>query len=154
LFGKTKVAELARQGIEAFVKAQKEFLDAIAEQVTVATEPAREVRKQAEDRAKILARLANEGVEKYMEAQKKLVDLAVEQVETAGNGGASAKRPQRTTLAKLTQKSVQNFVSAQKSLLDIAVKPVKAETQAAHPKKAAKTRKRAGAARAKVPETA
>jgi hypothetical protein len=141
---------MARQGIENFVGAQKKFLDAVAEQVTVATEGGGKA--ATKDRSKALAELAHEGADRFIEAQKQLLELALEWIEEDGKtprtwAKAGSGHPAGVSWAEVTQKSVKNFVAAQKSLLDLAVRPVKA-AQAPAAKARPKRQARAKAARA------
>lgn len=127
----TSPAELARQALAGFVRTEKKFLDMVAEDVTAATEAAKEGRKAApaRNRTKILTQVARDGVNQYIEAQRKLMELAIDQFETARKAaGAIAEEVEaepRTPWSEITQKSVKNFVAAQKSILDLAIRPAK-----------------------------
>jgi hypothetical protein len=132
-------AELARHAVEAFVETQKTFLDAVAEQVNMATQPPKDARKTIEARQpKELTSLARAGVDKFIDAQRKLLHLAVDQFE-AEDKPRPRKREPHTSVAELTQKSIQNFTTAQKSLLDLAIKPIRDSAQTvAHDRPATK----------------
>ena len=145
---------LAREGLQNFVKAQKEFLDIIAEETTKATSG-----KHADGAAKKikkaeLAELARQATESFIEAQKKLVDVAGKQVnagvKTAGNALELLRPIPFVPFADLTRDVVKSFVDAQKALMDAVVKPVR-EHKHAHK---AVRRGHKGGARAKKHETA
>ncbi|HZC24523.1 MAG TPA: hypothetical protein VE866_14370 [Candidatus Binatia bacterium] len=118
------VLDLAREGMETFAKAQKRFLDVIAEETAIATgrksEPAGK-RKQTE-----LPELARQATDSLLEAQKRLVDVAGKQmnagVKTAGKAMEMVKPFPFIPLNELTQEVVKSYVDAQKALMDVMVK--------------------------------
>ncbi|HYM75377.1 MAG TPA: hypothetical protein VE377_05300 [Candidatus Dormibacteraeota bacterium] len=118
---------LAREGMESFVKAQKQFLDLIAEETAKATggkhtNGAGKKAKQTE-----LAELARKATESFMEAQKRLVDIAGRQinanVKTAGKTMTLLRPFPSLPLSELTREAVKSYVEAQKALMDVMVKP-------------------------------
>jgi hypothetical protein len=130
------LAELAREGMESFVKAQKQFLDIIAEETAKASghkkaEGARKIKKTE------FTELAREATESFINAQKQLVDLAGKQmnsnVKTAGKAAELLRPFPFVPLAELTREGVKSYVDAQKALMEVVTKP------AVEPKHAGKT---------------
>ena len=120
------LVELAREGMDNFVKAQKQFLDVIAAETAKATSG-----KHAEGTKKLkkteLAEIARHTTESFIEAQKKLVDVAGQQmnanVKTAGKTLELLRPFPFLPLAELTREGVKSYVDAQKALMDVMVKP-------------------------------
>jgi hypothetical protein len=138
------LAELARESVENFVRSQKKFLDAVAEETAHATGKGNG--KHHEAKATEIAELARESAEAFIDAQKKLLDVAAQQMAVSV---ATARRTMDvmnplppSTLADLTRQTVDTFVAAQKALLDIAAKPPRATAKesAPAPKHTAKKR--------------
>jgi hypothetical protein len=118
---------LAREGMENFVKAQKQLLDVIAEETAKATgskhaNGAGKKMKQTE-----LSELARKATESFIEAQKRLVDIAGRQVnanvKTAGKTATLLRPFPSLPLSELTTEAVKSYVEAQKALMDVMVKP-------------------------------
>jgi len=117
---------LASEGLENFVKAQKQFLDIIAEETTKAVGG-----KHGGEMKKIkkteLAELARQATESFIDAQKKLVDVAGKQVnesvKTVSNTLELLRPFPFVPLAELTREGVKSYVDAQKALVDAVVKP-------------------------------
>jgi hypothetical protein len=120
------LVELAHEGIEKFVKAQKQFMDLIAEETAKATGGKRThgARKAKKTELSALARRATES---FVDAQKKLVDLAGQQmnanVKTAGKALELVKPFPFVPLGELTREGVKSYVDAQRALMDVMVKP-------------------------------
>jgi hypothetical protein len=146
VFNGQGMAELARESVENFVRSQKKFLDAVAEETSHAT--GKTNGKRAEARNTELAEMAREAAEAFIDAQKKLLDVAAQQmavsVATVRRSVDIMNPLPPAALADLTRQTVDTFVSAQKALLDIAAKPPRA---AAHktPPPAPKGKKQAKA---------
>ena len=113
--------------MENFVKAQKQFLDVIAEETAKATggkhtNGAGKKMKQTE-----LSELARKATEAFIEAQKRLVDIAGRQVnanvKTAGKTMTLLRPFPSLPLSELTREAVKSYVEAQKALMDVMVKP-------------------------------
>lgn len=125
----------AREGMETFVKAQKRFLDVIADETLKATgakhDGAAKKTKPAD-----LSHLAREATKSFVDAQKKLFDVAGQQmstnVKTAGRTMDLLKFPS-VPLAELTREGVQSYVNAQKALMEVMLKPNQAEKHATKP---------------------
>ena len=142
------MAELARESVENFVRSQKKFLDAIAEETANATGKGNG--HVSEGKGAELAEMARESAEAFIDAQKKLLDVAAQQMAV---GVATARRTidvmnplPPAALADLTRQTVDTFVSAQKALLDIAAKPARAAKESTPPPPKAKGRKAHAAA--------
>jgi hypothetical protein len=135
------VVELAREGLETFVKAQKRFLDVIVDETAKAT-GAKKGETRKVKKAEI-AELARNATESFIEAQKKLVDLAGKQmnanVKTAGKTFELLRPFPFLPLAELTREGVKSYVDAQRALMDVVVKPT---TEHKYPGKPARRAKR------------
>ena len=120
------LAELAREGMENFVKAQNQFMDVIAEETAKVTGA-----KHSNGFKKIkkteLAVLARQATESFIDAQRKLVNLAGKQmnanVKTAGKIPELVKPFPFVPFNELTREGVKSYVDAQKALMEVMVKP-------------------------------
>jgi hypothetical protein len=121
------VMELARDGMQSFVKAQKQFLDIIAEETTKATTGRRTNGAGKKVKKTELAEVARQTAESFMEAQKKLVDVVGKQMNAnvkAAGKAVDLLAPFPLPLAELTREGVRSYVDAQKALMDVMSKPV------------------------------
>ncbi len=120
------LVDLAREGMENFAKAQKQFLDVIADETAKATGGKKTEYKKVKHTE--LSEMAREVSESLIEAQKKLVDVAGKQmnanVKTAGKSLELLRPFPFVPLAELTREGVKSYVDAQKALMDVVVKPV------------------------------
>jgi len=130
---------LAREGMENFVKAQKEFLDIIADETAKATGGKRAnggVKKIKKTELSVMARQATEA---FVEAQKKLVDVANRQmnanVKTAGSVVELLRPFPFVPFSELAREGVKSYVDAQRALMDAVVKP---EGEHKHPRRRAR----------------
>ena len=118
--------ELAREGMENFVKAQKQFLDVIAEETSRATGGKRIDGTVRKIKKTELAELARQATESFIEAQKKLFDVAGRQmnsnVKAAGKTLELVRPFPFMPLAELTREGVKSYVDAQKALMDVMLK--------------------------------
>ena len=119
---------LAREGMENFVKAQKQFLDVIADETTKATGGKKANGAMKKMKHTEISELARQATESFIDAQKKLVDVAGKQmnesVKSAGKTLELLKPFPFVPLAELTREGVKSYVDAQKALMDVMVKPV------------------------------
>jgi len=119
------VAELARDAMENFVRSQKKFLDAVAEETAHATGARNGKEEPSKKRTKV-AELACEGAEAFIDAEKKLLDIAAQQMSVnmkVARKSIGAINPfPPVSLADLTRHTVDGFVAAQKALLDTMAK--------------------------------
>src|SRR5581483_2779741 len=118
--------DLAREGMENFIKAQKQFLDVIADETAKATS-GRHINGMKKGKKTELADIAREATESFIDAQKKWIDLAGTQmktnVKTAGKALEVLRPFPFLPLAELTREGVKSYVDAQKALMDMMVKP-------------------------------
>ncbi len=121
-----QLVELARESMENFVKAQKHFMDVIAEETAKAT-GSKHTNGVKKTKKTELSQLAREATESFIEAQRKLVDVAGRQmnasVKTAGKTLDHLRPFPFLPLAELTREGVKSYVDAQKELMDVMVKP-------------------------------
>lgn len=115
-----RMVNFAREGMEKFVNAQKQFLDVIAEETEKMTggkvvKPAKETKKTE------LSKLAYDSAMALVEAQKKMLDLSAQQmnvnVQIASRASEMAT-PLRVPIAKITGDGVRSFVDAEKALIE------------------------------------
>jgi hypothetical protein len=134
------LVELARDGMEKFIKAQKQFMDVIAEETAKASGGKR-VNGVKKIKKTDVSALAREATESFIEAQKKLVDLAGQQmntgVQTAGKIVDLMKPFPFLPLGELTREGVKSYVDAQRALMEVMVRPAEHKTGAKprHPAK-------------------
>jgi len=125
------LVDVAREGIESFVKAQKKFLDVIAEETAKATsgKHANGGGKKAKTE---LAELARKATESLIEAQKRLIDVAGRQVnanvKTAGKALELLRPFPFLPVGELTREVVKSYVDAQKALMEVIQSPVGPKT--------------------------
>jgi hypothetical protein len=120
-----QLVEVAQEAMETFVKAQKHFMDVIAEETAKATGS-----KQTNGAKKLrrieLSQLARHATESFIEAQRKLIDVAGRQmnvsVKTAGKTLSLLRPFPFLPLADLTREGVKSYVDAQRELMDVMVK--------------------------------
>jgi len=145
---------LAREGMDNFVKAQKQFLDVVAEESSNAMriKPAAGVRKMKRTE---LAEIARKAIESFIEAQKRLVDVAGRQVhanlKAAGKAVDFAQPLPHVHLGELTRKAVKSYVDAVSALMDAIAKPPNGHKPAA---KTARRVKRPARATTRTPVVA
>jgi hypothetical protein len=113
--------DLAREGMENFVKAQKQFLDVIVEETEKATNGKHvDVKKIKKTE---LVELARQATDSFVDAQKKLFDVAGRQthanVKAAGKTLELLKPFPFVPFAELTREGVKSYVDAQKALIDV-----------------------------------
>lgn len=121
------LVEIAREGMENFVHAQKRFLDVISEETAKAVRGKHANGHMKKIKKAELAELAREATDSFVDAQKKLFDLAGRQMNV------NLKAAERTMelvkplplvpLADLTREGVKSFIDAQRELMDVMTKP-------------------------------
>jgi hypothetical protein len=143
-----RVLDLAREGMETFAKAQKRFLDVIADETAKVTseKPSNGVGKKTKPTE--LPELARQATDSLLEAQKQLVDVAGRGmnagIQSAGKTLELLKPLPFLPLNELTREVVKSYVGAQKALMDVMVKAPAA------PKGGTERRARKAPKRAKV----
>jgi len=117
--------DLAREGMENFVKAQKKFMDVLADETARATgskhSNAGKKMKKTE-----LPELARKATDAFLEAQKRLMEVVGRQmntgVKTAGKTLELLKPFPFLPVSELTREAVKSYVDAQKQLMEVMVK--------------------------------
>ena len=135
------VVELAREGLEQFVHAQKKFLSVIAEEtskVTGSMEQTVSKTKKTE-----LTELAREAADSFIEAQKKLMDVAARQVHVSLKAAGTAAKmmpavPYRD-IPDLTREGFKSFVEAEKAVIESVTKRPEAKVHVKVASKAKRT---------------
>jgi hypothetical protein len=126
--------EFAREGMEKFVAAQKQFMDVIADETAKMT-GAKRTNGAKHGKKTDLSVLARQATELFIDAQKKLVDLAGQQmnsnVKTASKALEVMKPFPFVPLAELTKEGVKSYVDAQRALMDVMVRPASESKRAA-----------------------
>jgi hypothetical protein len=140
-----ELVELAREGMEKFVEAQKQFMDLIADETAKATGQKRANGARKTKKTELSA-LAREATESFIDAQKRLVDLAGQQmntnVKTAGKALELLKPFPFVPLGDLTREGVKSYVDAQRALMDVMVKPAVEHKRMSKPRHPGKRRAR------------
>jgi predicted nucleic-acid-binding protein len=150
-FDGAHLVEAAREGMENFIKAQKQFLDVIAEETAKATGGKRAQGTGRKVKKTELAELARQATESFIEAQRKLFDLAGQQMNAnvkAAEKSLELLRPFPVPLAQLTREGVKSYVDAQKALMDAMLKHEGGKREMRHPKRPARGHKKEAAAAA------
>jgi hypothetical protein len=139
-----RFVDLAREGMEKFVHAQKRFLDVIEDETGKVTgkrvhETTKKVKRTE------IAELAKEATDSFMEAQKKLFDVAGRQMQLSVKAATRARDMVRplpfVPLADVTREGVKSFVEAQKALMDVMVKRTPQTHEPVHHTKRARAHK-------------
>lgn len=122
------LVDLAREEMETFVRAQKKFLEVIAEETSQATSAKAGQHAKAAKKAE-LSKLAQDATHALIEAQKRLLDVASQQLNvnlSAAARGLELLSPSRLApVASLTSEKVKDFVKAEESLIESVIKPPK-----------------------------
>jgi len=117
--------DTAREGMEHFINAQKQFLDVVADETAKATGKHPGGMKKMKKME--LSELAREATGSFVDAQKKLFDIAGKQLNfnmKAASRAADMVKPfPFVSLADLTKEGVKSYVEAQKALMDVMLKP-------------------------------
>ena len=116
---------LAREGMETFVRSQKKFLDALAEETAHATGKETNGHAYTAKRTE-LTELARQSAEAYIDAQKKLLDVVTQQLKvnakTTGEAIEAINPVPTETLSELARHTVDGLVEYQQALLNLVVK--------------------------------
>ena len=135
------LVETAREAVETFTRAQKEFLEVVAQEAEKAA------RGKKENETKVaraeLAHLAREAGNAFIEAQKRLLDVLGQQMNVnldATTRAMEMMSPARLApVASLTSEGVRDFVKKETSLIGSLIKS-KNVAESAKPKRARTTR--------------
>jgi hypothetical protein len=137
-----QLADFAREGVETFTRAQKKFLEAVAQETATATKKPHEVTpgKKTE-----LAQLAREAGNAFIEAQKRLLDVMGQQMNVnldAATRTMELMSPsQLLPLATRTGEGVKNFFDAETSMIGSLIKPQKKDAARVKPARARTVRR-------------
>lgn len=120
------LAELAREEMESFGRAQKKFLEVITQETAKATsgKPDHTTKTVFQEE---LPKLAREAANSFIEAQKRLLDVLGQQMNV--NLGAATRAMEMLSPARLwpmamrTGEGMKNFVEAEKKVFDSMTKP-------------------------------
>lgn len=123
-----RLVEFARDGVETFARAQKKFLEVIAQEAANATsgKHGHEVRPAKKTE---LAQLAREAGDAFVEAQKRLLDVIGQQMnvnlDLTTRSMEMISSSQLLPVANITGEEVKKFFEMQKSLISSVVKSPK-----------------------------
>jgi hypothetical protein len=122
------LVDFAREGVETFTRAQKKFLDLVAQEAATAT-GSRKAHDGKATKKTELAQLAREAGNAFIEAQKRLLDVMGQQMNVnldAATRTMEVMSPSRLLpMARRTGEGVKNFFHAEKSLVGSLIKPGK-----------------------------
>lgn len=120
--------EFAREGVEAFARAQKKFLEAVAQETVKANSGKHEHEPKPVKKTEI-AHLAREAGNAFIEAQKRLLDVLGQQMnvnfDLATESLQLASPAQLVPIAKITNEEVKSFFNTETSLIGSLIKPLK-----------------------------
>jgi hypothetical protein len=118
------VVELAREGLENFVQAQKKFLHVIAEEASKVTGSKEQTVSKAKKTE--LTELAREAADSFIDAQKKLMDVAARQIHVSLKAAGTAAKMMPTVpyreIPDLTREGFRSFVEAEKAVIESVTK--------------------------------
>jgi hypothetical protein len=140
----TRLVEFARDGVEAFTRAQKKFLDAVSQEAAKAS--SKHEHADAATQKTELTHLAQEAGDAFIEAQKRLLDVMGQQMNVNLDVTARAMQlvsPSRLQpIADLTGEGVRNFVDQGNSLIGTLIKQPKKLVGRGAPGRARRPRRR------------
>jgi hypothetical protein len=120
-----RLVEFAREGVETFTRAQKKFLDIVAQEVAKTTRGAQEHDRKPGKKTEAV-QLAREAANAFVEAQKRLLDVMGQQMnvnlDVATRALELASPARLLPMANLTGEGVKNFVDKETSLINSFVK--------------------------------
>ncbi|HXJ90312.1 MAG TPA: hypothetical protein VMS18_26105 [Candidatus Binatia bacterium] len=123
----------AREGVETFTRAQKRFLEVVAQEAEKATTGKKEHESKTFKKTE-LAHLAREAGNAFIEAQKRLLDVLGQQMNVnldATTRAMEIMSPARLVpVANRTGEGVRDFVNAETSLIGSLMKPKKVGARA------------------------
>jgi hypothetical protein len=116
------LAELAKDGMDAFIESQKKFLDVVADEASKMEEES-ENGDRKPTRKTELTELARRSTDAFIEAQKRLLDVAGKQIEAnlkaAGKAVEALPTIPTAPFADLARQGVESLTAAQKALMDV-----------------------------------
>jgi len=139
-----QLVEFAREGVETFTRAQKKFLDVVAQETAKATRGKPEHNGKPVKKTE-LTQLAREAGNAFVEAQKRLLDVMGQQMNVnldVASRTLDMMAPSRLLpMANLTSEGVRNFVDRETALIGSIVKPAKKVVAHAKPSRPRATRR-------------
>lgn len=139
-----QLVEFAREGVETFTRAQKKFLDVVAQETAKATRGKPEHNGKPAKKTE-LTQLAREAGNAFVEAQKRLLDVMGQQMnvnlDVASRTLEMMSPSQLLPMANLTSEGVRNFVDRETALIGSIVKPAKKVVAHAKPSRQRATRR-------------
>lgn len=119
--------ELARLSMDNFVRAQKKFLDVVADETNKTLTGKHDAATAATKRTE-MSKLARDAANALLDAQKKLLDVAGQQMKVnfqAADKTVEMLKPLGLIpLATMTGEGMKTIVDAEKELIDTMVKPL------------------------------
>lgn len=129
------LVDFAREGVETFTRAQKKFLEAVAEEAAAAT-GSRKPHNGKSVKKTELAELAREAGNAFIEAQKRLLDVMGQQMnvnlDSATRTLGLVSPSQLLPIANRTGERVKNFFNQETSLIESLITPGKKDAVPAH----------------------
>ena len=121
-----RVLELAREGIDDFVRAQHKFLDVLAQETGKVTRGRHDQHKPVKKTE--LSQLAREATTAFIEAQKKMLDVVGQQMNVNLNTAtrvAETLSPRFSPMTRLPGEAMKAIVGAEKTLVKSVIEPGK-----------------------------
>lgn len=119
--------ELARMSMDNFVRAQKKFLDVVADETNKTLTGKHDAAAMTMKRTE-MSKLARDAANALLDAQKKLLDVAGQQMkvnlQAADKTMEMLKPIGQIPLATMTGEGMKTIVDAEKELIDTMVKPL------------------------------
>jgi hypothetical protein len=145
-FAGKELSELAREGVENFVRSQKKLLDVVAQETANATGGSGHKTEKPGPKTEV-TELARQGAEAFIDAQKKLLDVAVQEMEVNMKAARQAMEGINPLPAIALEDIEHRFLAAQKTLLDIVSRSNRAVNAEATRQAPARTARRRPASR-------
>ncbi|MFY9676537.1 MAG: hypothetical protein WAK13_18905 [Terriglobales bacterium] len=122
------LAEFAREGVETFARAQRNFLEAVAQETSKAVRGEHAHDGKPAKRTEVV-QLAREAGTAFIEAQKRLLDVIGQQMnvnlDVATRTIEKISPAQLLPMANRTGEEVRKFVTAETSMIGSLIKPAK-----------------------------
>ena len=134
-----QLVDFAREGVETFTRAQKKFLDVIAQETAHVTSGKRPHEVKPAKKTE-LTQLAREAGDAFIEAQKRLLDVIGQQMnvnlDLTTRSMEMMSPSQLLPVANITGEEVKKFFQMEKSLITSVIKDSKAKApaRARHPR--------------------
>jgi len=124
-----RLVEFAREGAEAFARAQQNFIDALGEEAARAANPKVEHERKPANKTHDVTHLAREASNAFIEAQKRLLDILGQQMNVtldAATRTSELLSPSRLMpIADLAGEQVRRFLHNETELIGSLIKPRK-----------------------------